>query len=102
MLFDNGSSRSQAEVHQNQADLFLNSYIQGFENFLNGKIKKRFSFCGLEVTNYNFKIDNLPISVEEKIKTYDLLLRHYDISENVIQENFNIEVENKSFRNNEF
>ena len=102
MLFDNGSSRSQAEVHQNQADLFLNSYIQGFENFLNGKIKKRFSFCGLEVTNYNFKIDNLPISVEEKIKTYDLLLKYYDISEEVVEKNFNIEVENKSFRNNEF
>jgi hypothetical protein len=102
MLFENGSSRSQAEVHQSQAYLFLNSYIQGFENFLNGKIKKRFSFCGLEVTNYKFKIDNLPISIDEKTKIYDLLLRHYDISENVIQENFNIEVENKSFRNNEF
>ena len=47
-------------------------------------------------------MDNLPLSNEEKIKIYDLFLKYYDISENVIEKNFNIEVENKSFRNNEF
>lgn len=98
MLFSDGSSLSQAKVHENQAELFLMAYLQSFENFLNSEFKKAASFCGLELTNYTLKISNIKPSLEEKLKVYDLLLKNFDIDEKIISSDFGVEVENKTFR----
>jgi len=90
-----GSTYKEVEAHRDKAYMFLSSYMNIFEMFLNDQFKKSASFCGFELTNYNLKLDNIKPTTSEILDILKVVLPHYDVSEEEIQQLFNLEVEPK-------
>lgn len=90
-----GSTYKEVEAHRDKAYMFLSSYMNIFEMFLNDQFKKSASFCGFELTNYKIKLDNIKPTTSEILEILKVILPHYDVSEVEIQQLFNIEAEPK-------
>ncbi len=93
MTMDNGSSRAQAEVHQDILTLILQSDATMIENIVNNDLLPKLIRFGYPLQSCTFAYQwSRELSISEKVSVYTMLLQHYDIPETEIAEKFGVEV----------
>lgn len=97
MTSDNGSSRSQSEVHQNVADEYAQNDRMFIESVINEILLPKLVNLGLVPQGLRFCFDlQKQETIENKIALFDMLNKYYTVPESEIMENFGIEVFEKT------
>lgn len=96
MTSDNGSSRSQGEVHERVSDEIALADREFVESVVNDELIPRLIEMGypLEGARFTYNMQR-EASTEEKVKVFDLLLKNYDIDPLTIKETFGVQVAKK-------
>lgn len=96
MTVDNGSSRSQSEVHERVGDKKAKNDRDFITDLVNDELLPRLVNLGypLEGCRFEFPMTREQ-STDEKIKVFDLILRHYKVSPEQIKAVFGVDVEEK-------
>lgn len=96
MISDNGSSRSQSEVHQSNFDeKIAESDKRKCEFVVNGQLIPMMAHLGF-TENDRFAFDrSQKLSPKEVVDMLDKLLNHYDVDEDWIKKNTQIPITNK-------
>ncbi len=93
MTMADGSSRSQAEVHQDVLQLILTADMLMIETIVNTQLIPKLINLGYPLKGYRFCYHvTRELTLQDKINLYALLLQYYDISEEEIEEKFGVEV----------
>jgi hypothetical protein len=93
MTTDDGSSRSQSEVHERQMDKLINAEKKYIEYCVNDKLLPSMEMNGLIPSGLSFIWDQSEnLSMMDQLKIVDTLLKNYDIEPEEIKERFGIEV----------
>lgn len=94
MTMDDGSSRSQSEVHERNTNNFITSDLKEIERNVNSDLIPRLQHFGLLPENVRFGWDaEEKLSFEQKKEMLAVLLPHFAIDPEKVQELTGIEVE---------
>jgi len=97
MVSDNGSSRSQSEVHERTAEEYCSADLQFITRLVNDKLLPLMSFHGLGFENLFFQFDNTEkVTIDEQFAFDSKLLDYYDIPTNYILQKYGTPVEAKA------
>ena len=97
MVLDDGSSRSQSEVHMKNTQSFINSRAKWAKNVINDELIPRMIKLGFPLSEgdrFMWKEES-KLNQLEWAEVIDKLNNHYDVPVDVIKDTFGIEVEEK-------
>jgi phage gp29-like protein len=93
MTMDEGSSRSQGEVHERTLEEILQADQRYVTNIVNGQLLPKLSKIGYPFEGCEFKYQPIAqISIDENVKVYEMLLKHYKVDEAEIEKVFGAKV----------
>jgi hypothetical protein len=94
MTSDNGSSRSQSEVHERLAEDYVRADALMIENLVNNELIPRMRLLGITIPeDIYFKYDSKErITTDEQFKRVTELQKYYDVDPEFIEKEFNIPV----------
>jgi phage gp29-like protein len=97
MTSDNGSSKSQATVHENMFEEIIESDMKFLQFVINDELLPRLEKLGFPIKGYSFKFDTTEyVSVKEKFDMVIGLSKNgYEVDLNYIIDNFGIPVTKK-------
>lgn len=96
MTTDSGSSYSQANVHKSTAEEIAESDREYIENLVNDELLPRLVAMGYPLGDARFEFTmSRESSTEDKVKIFTLLLQHYDVAPDVIEDAFGVKVDKK-------
>ncbi len=93
MVLDNGSSRSQGEVHERSVNVFADRILKRLAATINKELFPRMQRTGFPVEKgATIVFKDVELTLQEKINKYDMLLRYYNIDEEHILSVFGVPV----------
>jgi len=97
MVLDDGSSRSQAEVHNENTEMFINSKRIWIENIINNDVIPKLEKLGLNINaSFSFKWDmSEKFTTKEWVDLITRISQHYYIDEAIAGEKLGIELKPK-------
>ncbi len=93
MTSDNGSSRSQSEVHERLAEDYVRADSIMIENLVNQELIPRMRNLGITIPECYFKFDSKErVTANEQFERVKELIKSYDVDPEYIEKEFNIPV----------
>lgn len=97
MVLDDGSSRSQAEVHENNTDSFIQSKRVWIEGIINEQLIPKMQAIGLNITtDYKFRwILSQKMTVKDYSNIISQIAPYFDLDDKEVSEKIGMTVEKK-------
>lgn len=97
MVLDDGSSRSQAEVHENNTDSFIQSKRVWIEGIINEQLIPKMQAIGLNITtDYKFRwILSQKMTVKDYSNLISQIAPYFDLDDKEVSEKIGMTVEKK-------
>ena len=93
MTSDNGSSRSQSEVHERLAEDYVRADSMFIENIVNSELIPRMKALGITIPEGYFKYDSKErVTSNEQFERVKELIKVYEVDPEYIEREFNIPV----------
>lgn len=96
MVLDNGAARSQAEVHEKNANLFIRAYMRMVQFTINDELLPMMEYHRAIPKGVEFQWSNREaLRMVEKIQVDNILMQHFQLDDDYIEDTYGTPVSKK-------